>query len=166
MQRRGLFPRWLRRAVEAGLFAAILSVGTLVGFQLSSGTAQLSMPPGAAGALLLAPPVLALGVIPVAYPVLLAATRADALFGSVGAFLIAGDLSIIMAGGRLVLEGSAREVPMGLFVAGLGAIAALVGLAAGQLLTPLGFGRRAGAVSAVAAAASSALVVVLVVTLS
>ena len=106
------FPPWFRRSLEAGLAAGAIAVIALVGGRLSAQEAVL-LPAGVPGALLLAPSVLALGVISAAYPVALAPTRSDALFGSVAAFLIAADAAVLLAGGRRAvrdrLRGQRRE---------------------------------------------------------
>jgi hypothetical protein len=147
-------PAWLRRSFEAGLAAGAVAVVSLVGGKLS-GTEVVVLPHGVPGALLLAPSVLALGVIPAAYPVALAATRSDALLGAVAAFLIAADAAALLAAGRLQVEGTGLELPAGFLTVLLAAAPAAAGIAAGQLATPLGFGRHAGAWSAAVAAIAS-----------
>jgi hypothetical protein len=153
---------WLRRAIEAAIAAAILAVGFLFGEGLSTGGQIYPVPSGVPGMLVLAPPVLALAVITVAYPVMMAATRSDALMGAVAAFLIAADATIVVASAPFVLEGIGRELRGGVLVALLALLPALVGLAGGQFATPLGFGRRAGAIGAIVAAAT-AIAIILVV---
>lgn len=145
-----LVPPWLRRALVAAAVSAVVAIGALAGAGLAAGGPYL-LSSGAPGALLLAPALFALGVVPIAYPVAMAATRGDAVLGAVAAFLIASDLTIVLAGGRLVM-GSGLEIGSGLLVATLAVGPAVIGLLCGELLTPFGFGRRAGAIVAVTAA--------------
>jgi hypothetical protein len=151
---------WIRRAVEAAVAAGLVAIGTLAGVQMSAGGSVYPVPSGMAGALVLGPPVLALGVITIAYPVAMAATRSDALMGAVAAFLVAADVTTIAAASPFSLERAGKELGGGLLVALLALAPAVVGLVAGQLSTPLGFGRRAGAVGAIAAAIASVVVLV------
>lgn len=148
---RQLVPPWLRRALEAAAVSGVVAIGALAGAGLASG-GPYAMPPGVAGALLLAPAVFALAVLPVAYPVAMAATRGDAMLGALAALLIASDVTIVFAGGRVVLTPGSPELASGLLVATLAAGPAIVGLLSGQLLAPFGFGRRAGAIAAGVAA--------------
>lgn len=148
---RPLVPPWLRRALEACAVSGVVAIGALAGAGLTSG-GPYALPPGVQGALLLAPAVFALTVLPVAYPVAMAATRGDALLGALAALLIASDVTIVFAGGRVVLTPGGPELASGLLVAMLAAGPAIVGLLSGQVLTALGFGRRAGAIAAVVAA--------------
>ncbi len=148
---RQLVPPWLRRALVAGAVSAVVAIGALAGAGLAAGGPYV-LAPGAAGALLLAPALFALAVVPIAYPVALAATRGDAVLGAVAAFLIASDLTIVLAGGRLVMGRGGLDIGSGLLVATLAVGPAVIGLLCGQLLTPFGFGRRAGAIVAVTAA--------------
>jgi hypothetical protein len=148
---RSRFPGWLRRALEAALVAGLVAVVSLVGGRLSASDVVV-LPSGLAGALLLAPSVLALGVIPASWPMAMAATRSDALFGATAAFLIAADAAVLLAGGRLQVEGTALELPAGFLAVILAAAPAAAGITAGQLVNPLGFGRHAGAVGAVVSA--------------
>jgi hypothetical protein len=154
---RQLIPPWLRRALEAAIVSGIVAIGALAGAGLASG-GPYSLPPGAQGALLLAPAVFALAVLPVAYPVAMAATRGDAMLGALAALLIASDLTIVFAGGRVGLSAGGPELASGLLVAILAAGPGIVGLLSGQLLTSLGFGRSAGAIAAVVAALGSGAV--------
>ncbi|MDQ2965880.1 MAG: hypothetical protein M3R57_08540, partial [Chloroflexota bacterium] len=110
------------------------------------------------GALLLAPAVFGLAVLPVAYPVAMAATRGDAILGAFAAFLIASDLTIVLVGGHVVLVPGGVELASGLLVGTLAAGPAIIGLIVGELLTPFGFGRRAGAIVAITAAVAAAAV--------
>lgn len=164
---RPLFPPWLRRALESALAAALVAIVALAGDRLASSTGvPMSLPSGLPGALLLAPPVLALGVLPAAYPVAMSATRADAVLGAVAGWLVAVDLTVLFAGGgQLSLDRVGAVIPTGLLVAVLALAALVAGLVASQLSGPLGFGRRAGGVAAVAAAVGAlvALAVVAVV---
>lgn len=143
---------WLRRGLEAAVVAAIVAVALLAGNRLSAGAGPYQLPAGPAGGLALAPAVLALGVLSCAYPLAMAATRSDAVFGAAVAFLVAADLTIVFAAGPLLLPDGESQVSGGAFVALLSAGPAIVGTIAGQVLTPLGFGRRAGALAAILAA--------------
>jgi hypothetical protein len=138
--------------VEAAVVAAIIAITSLTGERLSAGAAQLALPDGLIGGLLLAPAVLALGVLTCAYPIAMAATRADAVLGAAAAFLVAADITIVFAGDRIILGSGDEQLSGGLLVALLAFGPAVMGLLGGQLLTPLGFGRRAGAVAAILAA--------------
>jgi hypothetical protein len=100
----------------------------------------------------LAPAVLALGVLTCAYPIAMAATRVDAVLGSIAAYLIAADLTIVLAGDRIILGAAEEQLAGGLLIALLALGPAVMGLLGGQLLTPLGFGRRAGAIAAILSA--------------
>jgi hypothetical protein len=148
---RQIVPPWLRRALVAAAVSAVVALGALAGAGLATGGPYL-LPPGLAGALLLAPPVFALSVIPIAYPVAMAATRGDAILGAVAALLIAADVTVVVAGGRVIMGPGGLELGSGLLVGTLAAGPAIIGLLCGELLTPLGFGRRAGAIAAVAGA--------------
>jgi hypothetical protein len=155
MRRLRLTP-WLRRGVEAAVVAAVVAVASLAGERLSAGGGQMALPDGLIGGLLLAPAVLALGVLTSAYPVAMAGTRADAVLGAAAAFLIAADITIVFAADRIILGSGDEQLSGGLLVALLAFGPAVMGLLAGQLLTPLGFGRRAGAVAAILAAVVAA----------
>jgi hypothetical protein len=152
-------PSWLRRSIEAAFVAAIVAIASLIGTGLSAGAEPYALPGGGAGALLLAPAVLALSVVSAAYPVAMAATRDDAVFGAIAAYLVAADLTVVFAGGRILLERSQAAIGGGLLAAGLALLPAIVGLVASQMATPLGFGRRAGAISAVSAALATAVAI-------
>jgi hypothetical protein len=151
-------PNWLRRSIEAAVAAGLVAVVSLVGGRLSSGTDIVVLPRGPSGILLLAPSVLALGVIPAAWPSGMAATRTDALFGALAGFLIAADATVLLAGGRLHLEGTPFDLPAGFLSVILAAIPFALGMAAGQLASPIGFGRNAGARSAILAAVAAVVV--------
>jgi hypothetical protein len=155
---RQLVPPWLRRALEAAAVSAVVAIGALAGAVLAAG-GPYALPPGVPGALLLAPAVFALGVLPVAYPVAMAATRGDAILGAVAALLITSDATIVVAGGRVVVGPGGLEIASGLLVAALAAGPALIGLLCGELLTPFGFGRRAGAIAAFTAALGAGAVI-------
>jgi hypothetical protein len=149
---------WLRRGIEAAVAAAIVAIAALAGERMSAGGTVYPVPAGIAGVLVLAPPVLALGVLTVAYPVAMAPTRSDALMGAITAFLVAADSTVVLAGSPFSLERAGREVPGGLLVGLLALIPAIAGLVGGQLATPLGFGRRAGAIGALVAAIATLVV--------
>jgi hypothetical protein len=149
-------PRWLRRGLEAGLFAGLVSLLTIIAYRWDRGAAVgvATLPVGLTGSIVLALPVLAVGVFAVAYPVGLAATRLDAILGAATGAIVAADLLALMtvaAGERVAILGGANVLPVG-FLAGLLATPAVVGgIAASQLFSPHGFGRRAGRIGAVAA---------------
>jgi hypothetical protein len=88
----------------------------------------------------------------------MAPTRSDALMGAVTAYLVAADVTTIVAASPISLERAQQELGAGLLVALLASVPAVVGLLAGQLATPLGFGRRAGAVGAIVAGIASVVV--------
>jgi len=145
----GPLPPWLRRGLEAGILAALVAVVSLLG-SIGTELGPVGLPPGLMASLILAPAVLAIGVFAVGYPIAYAATRSDAILGAITAFIVAADAVAIAVGTALGLGAIDREVPAGLFVAMLAGLPALVGLVAPQVTTPLGFGRRAGAVSVAA----------------
>jgi len=156
-----LIPSWLRRGLEAGFVAALVAIVTLLGSTIGRTAGLPALPAGPAGALLLAPAVLAIGVVTVAYPVAYAATRADAIFGTLTAFLIAADAVAVIVTTPLEMAGIGRSMALGVLAGVLGLGPLVVGLGAGQVLTRLGFGRRAGAVSAAAAGAFGIVVLAL-----
>jgi hypothetical protein len=149
---------WLRRALEAALVSGLVAIVSLVGGLLSAGADLVALPRGPTGVLLLAPSVLALGVIPVAWPAAMAATRSDALFGSLAGFLIAADAAVILARGRVLVEGTSIELPAGFLAVLLAVVPAVAGVLGGQLGSAVGFGRNAGARSAIAAALATVFV--------
>ena len=153
---------WLRRGFEAAVVAGLVAIATLTGNRLSSGGGPYMLPNGPIGGLVLAPAVLALGVLTCAYPLAMAATRADAVLGAVAAFLIAADLTIVFAGDRIILGSANEQLAGGLLIALLALGPAVMGLLGGQLLTPLGFGRRAGAIAAILSAIVAIGVLVIV----
>ena len=59
------------------------------------------------------------------------------------------------------MSGLDREMAVGVVAGVLALGPAVVGLLAGQLLTPLGFGRRAGAISTLSSGALAVLVLLL-----
>jgi len=149
-------PRWLRRGLEAGLFAGLLSLLTVIAYRWDRGAAVgvATLPVGLTGSIVLALPVLAVGVFAVAYPVGLAATRLDAILGAVTGAIVAADLLALItvaAGERVAILGGASVLPVGFLAAILATPAAVGGIAASQLFSPHGFGRRAGRIGAVAA---------------
>jgi hypothetical protein len=149
-------PRWLRRGLEAGLFAGLLSLLTVIAYRWDRGAAVgvATLPVGLTGSIVLALPVLAVGVFAVAYPVGLAATRLDAILGAVTGAIVAADLLALItvaAGERVAILGGASVLPVGFLAAILAMPAAVGGIAASQLFSPHGFGRRAGRIGAVAA---------------
>jgi hypothetical protein len=79
----------------------------------------------------------------------------------VGADLLA--LVTVAMNQRILLLGSGATVPLGIVAGLFAAPAALGGLLAAELFTPLGFGRRAGRVAALAALAVATPILLLVV---
>jgi len=152
-------PSWLRRGLEAGIIAALVSIITLLGS--TGGGSAVVLPEGAAGSLLLGPSVLALGVITVGYPIAYAATRADAVLGAVTAFLLGANLVALVVSTPAQLGGLGRTMALGVLVGVLALGPVVVGLAAAQLSSRLGFGRRAGAASAVASGGVAVMVLIL-----
>lgn len=153
----GPLPSWLRRGLEAGILAAVVAVVSLLG-SIGTELGPVGLPRGIFASLILAPPVLAIGVFAVSYPVAYAATRSDAILGALTAFIISADAVVIAIGTAVSLNAIDREIRAGLLIALLAALPALVGLVAPQALTPLGFGRRAGAMSAIAAGLTAVVV--------
>jgi hypothetical protein len=146
-------PAWLRRAIEAAVIGGGVATVSLLGLGLGVGPAGgpgMALPAGA-GILLLAPATVAIAVIPISYPVAMAATRADAVLGALAAFLLAADASLILAPAPVFLPRTGMEAGAGLLTAVIAVLPALLGLIGGQLATPLGFGRRAGAWTALVA---------------
>lgn len=162
-------PAWLRRGLEAGVFAALLSLITVVVLGWERPAAGPTILPGGLGAgLTLALPVLSIGVLAVAYPVALAATRGDAILGAVAGWIVGADLlalATVLVDQRLLLLGAGVTVPLGIVAGLFAAPAALGGLLAAQLFTPLGFGRRAGRIAAVVATAVATPILLFVVPL-
>jgi hypothetical protein len=156
-----LFPPWLRRGLEAGLIAALVAIVTLLGSAGGGAAGRVALPPGLPGSLLLAPAVLSIGVITVGYPVAYAATRSRAVLGTIVAFLVAADAVALMVTTKVDMASLGRSMALGALVGVLALGPMLVGLLAAQALTRLGFGRRAGAFSAVSAGAFALVVLIL-----
>jgi hypothetical protein len=157
-----IFPPWLRRGLEVALVAAIVAIASLWGDRLDAGGAAFPLPSGPPAALLLAPAVLAVSVLPVTYAVAMAATRGDALMGAVAGFLVAVDLVIVFTGARVSMDRLGLTLPGGVLVGLLALAPALAGLVGSQVGASFGFGRRAGAVAAVASALTGAVVLLVV----
>jgi hypothetical protein len=149
---RALIPTWLRRGFEAALVAAVVAIASLAGDRLGTGGGPYTLPAGLTGALLLAPAVFALGVLPAAYPIAMAPTRADALLGAAAGWLLAVDFTILLTGGQVTLERAGLTLPTGVVVGTMSLLGLLSGIVASQLAVPFGFGRRAGAVAALGSA--------------
>jgi hypothetical protein len=157
---------WIRRGIEAGVFAAVLVLATVLAWRWdTAGEGLRALPPGLEGAFLMALPVLSIGVFAVAYPIGFVATRQDAILGAIAGFLVAADvvaLVTVAAGLRVViLDGTI--VAVGLLAAILALLPAVAGLLASQLLSPVGFGRRASGWAAIAAAIVATPILVLLV---
>jgi hypothetical protein len=163
------FPAWLRRGLEAGIFAALLSLDTVLALAWEhQGPGPVILPSGVGAGLVLALPVLSIGVLAVAYPVTMAATKGDAILGAVTAWIVAADLlaiATVAIGQELLLVGAGITVPLGVVASVFAAPAALGGLLAAELLTPFGFGRRAGRFAAIAASAIATPILLFVVPL-
>lgn len=149
-------PAWLRRGLEAGLFAGLLALLTVVAYRWDRGPAVgvAALPVGLTGSLIMALPVLAVGVFAVAYPVGFSATRFDAILGAATGAIVAADLLTLItavAGERVAILGGANVLPVGYLAGILATPAAVGGIAASQLFTKHGFGRRAGRIGVVAA---------------
>jgi hypothetical protein len=148
---------WLRRGLEAAVVAAIVAIASLAGHRLAAGGGTYALPGGPAGALTLAPAVLALGSLATAYPIAMSPTRSDAVFGAIVGFLVAADFTIILSPTPIILADES-QLPGGALVGLLATAPAIVGIITSQLVTPLGFGRRAGAGAAIASAVVAAAV--------
>ena len=151
-------PAWLRRGLEAGLFAGLLSLLTVVAYHWDRGAAVgvAALPAGPTGTIVLALPVLAVGVFAIAYPIGLTATRLDAILGAATGAVVAADLLTlitVLAGERVAILGGASVLPVGFLAAILATPGAVGGIAASQLFSPHGFGRHAGRIGAVVAVA-------------
>jgi hypothetical protein len=149
-------PTWLRRGLESGLFAGLVSLLTVVTYRWDRGAAVgvAALPAGPTGTIVLALPVLAVGVFSIAYPIGLTATRLDAILGAATGAIVAADLLAlitVLAGERIAILGGANVLPVGFLAALLAMPAVVGGIAASQLFSPHGFGRRAGRIGAVAA---------------
>jgi len=155
MQTRRRVPRWIRLGFEAGVVGAGLSCASLVAFQLSRPEPRLVLPNGLDGAMILTPAVLALAVFSVCYPTFLAATRGEAVLGTVAAFIVAADVLMLVSVGMrdsVLVHPIGRSLTLGLVAAGLAVPAALAALLAGPVTSTLGFGRTAGLRAALAGA--------------
>ena len=159
---RPILPPWLRRGLEAAVVAAIVAIASLAGDRLGTAGVPHPIPPGPAGALVLAPAVLAIAVITTTYPIAMAATRGDAVLGALAAYLVASDLTVIFTGGPVSLDRAGIVLPGGVLVALLALVPALAAVAGAQVGAALGFGRRSGATAAVVAAVAAAIVLVIV----
>ena len=151
-------PAWLRRGLEAGLFSGLLSLLTVVAYHWDRGAAVgvAALPAGPTGTIVLALPVLAVGVFAIAYPIGLTATRLDAILGAATGAIVAADLLTlitVLAGQRVAILGGANVLPVGFLAAILATPGAVGGIAASQLFSPHGFGRHAGRIGAVVAVA-------------
>ncbi len=129
------------------------------------GPGPVVLPAGLGAGLVLALPVLSMGVLAVAYPVAMAATKGDAILGAITAWIVGADLLAIVtaAMGQRILLGSGVTVPLGIVAGLVAAPVALAGLLAAQLFTPLGFGRRAGRIAAIVASAVAIPILVIIV---
>ncbi len=159
-------PAWLRRGLEAGIFAALLSLITVLTLAWEGhAPGPIHLPGGLRAALVMALPVLSIGVLTVAYPVALAATRGDAILGAITGWIVGADLLALVTAlmDQRLLLGSGIAFPLGIAAGLFAAPAALAGLLAAELLTPLGFGRRAGRFSAAAAATVATVILAVVV---
>ena len=162
-------PVWLRRGLEAGLFAALLSLLTVLALTWEhQGPGPVILPTGIGAGLVLALPVLSIGVLTVAYAVALAATKGDAILGALAAWIVAADLlaiTTVAMGQELLLVGQGVTVPLGVVASVFAAPVALGGLLAAELFTPFGFGRRAGRLAAIAGTAVATPILLFIVPL-
>jgi hypothetical protein len=154
-------PPWLRRGLEAGVIAALVAIVTLLGASTSAAAGHMVLPAGVAGSLLLAPSVLSIGVFTVSYPVAYAATRPDAILGTVVAYLIAANAAAFLVQVEVDMRSFGRSWPLGVLAGFLALWPVLLGLGASQLLTPLGFGRRAGAFATVSSGGFALVILLL-----
>jgi hypothetical protein len=151
--------------VQAGVVGALLSIGTLVAYQLARPAPRLTLPHGFDTSMILSPAVVALGILVVAYPTFLAATREDAILGVLAAFLVAADVLMLVsfvAGDQVFVHALSRSLPLGVVASAAAVPVAVVALLVGQLTAPLGFGRSAGLRSAMAGAIAGLAAVVAV----
>jgi hypothetical protein len=138
------------------LFAGLLSLLTVIAYRWDAGApvGVAALPVGVTGSIVLALPVLAVGVFAVAYPVGLTATRVDAVLGAATGAIVAADLLTLItvaAGERVAILGGTHVLPVGFLTGLLATPVAVGGIAASQLFSPHGFGRRAGRIGAIAA---------------
>lgn len=149
------------------MFATLLGLVTVVvlGWETRL-PGPIILPGGLGAAVALALPVLSIGVLAVTYPIAYAATRGDAILGAITGWVVGADLlalATVLVDQRILLLGPGTAVPLGIVAGLLAAPAALGGLLAAQLFTPLGFGRRAARYAAVASAViATAILLVLV----
>ena len=162
-------PPWFRRGLEAGVFAALLSLVTVVALAWEHSTpGPVILPGGLGSGVTLALPILSVGVLAVAYPIAMAATKDAAILGAVTGWIVGADLLALLTvlmGQRLLLVGIGLTVPIGVAAGLFAAPVALGGLLAAELLTPFGFGRRAGRTAAIVAAVVGAAVILVAVPL-
>lgn len=157
-------PAWLRRGLEAGVFAGLLSLVTVLALAWEARpTGPVVLPSGIWVGLTMALPVISVGVFAVAYPVAMAATRGDAVLGAVTSWIVAACLLTVVTvliDQRVLLLAAGLTAPLGALAGLLATPAAVAGLVAAQLFTPLGFGRRAGKLAAVVAGVVATVVLV------
>ncbi len=160
-------PAWLRRGLEAGIFAALLSLVTVVALGWGhQGPGPVILPAGPGAGLALALPVFSIGVLAVTYPVALAATKGDAILGAITGWIVGANLLVmttVIVDQRLLLVGAGVAMPLGVAASLFAAPAAVAGLLAAELFTPLGFGKRAGRAAALAASAVAIPILVIAV---
>jgi hypothetical protein len=154
VERRRIIPRWIGRGFQAGALGAVLSGGTLLAFQVSRPDPRLALPQGIDGSLILVPAILALGILATSLPIFAAATRAEAILGSVTGFLVAADL--LMAFSYMVRQSVrvyvvVHSLPLGVVAAALAIPVAAIGIAVGTMASEHGFGHSAGLRAVVAA---------------
>ena len=154
---------WLRRGLEAGLFASVLAL--LIVFVTPERAAApagiRTLGSGLDASLAMTLPVIAIGVFAVTYPVAFTATRSEAILAAVVAVLVAADLVTLLTaamGDRIALRGGIQVLPSGLLATLLALPPATLGLAAAQLFTPFGFGRRAARVAGLVSGATAAVI--------
>lgn len=127
------------------------------------------LPTGLGAGLSLALPVVSIGVLTVAYPIALAATKGDAILGAVVAWIAVAALvagATVLVEQQILLPALGITVPMGVLASLFAAPAALGGLLAAELFSPLGFGRRAGRLAAITAGAIAAAILLGIVPLA
>lgn len=164
MELRRLIPAWLRRGFAAGAVGGLLSGATLLAFHLSRPEPRVALPQGIDGALILVPALLALGVLAVSLPIVLAATRSEAVFGALVGFMVAADLLMavsFVSSQQIAVHVLSRSLPLGVVAAVLAIPAAVAGIAVGSLASEHGFGHSAG-LRAVLAGGIGALAMALV----
>jgi hypothetical protein len=164
MNARLRIPGWLRIGLVAGVVGSLVACGTLVAFQLSRPAPRLFLPNGLDGAMILLPAVLAVGMFAVCCPIFMAATRGEAVLGTLAAVLISADVLMGVSLGfrdSILVGPLDRSLPLGLVAAALALPVAIVSGLAGQLTAPLGFGRSAGLRSAIGGSIAGLVVVAL-----